>query len=67
MLGGQLSNQDEEDVEEDMARLEREVQGIAVLPEAPNTKLTESEATEQEPVAAREPQAEERRQAVLTS
>ncbi len=36
MLGNKMSNQDEDEVEDELENLEREVAGIPALPEAPN-------------------------------
>ncbi|EJT76869.1 charged multivesicular body protein 6 [Gaeumannomyces tritici R3-111a-1] len=54
MLGGSMSNQDEDEVEVELAALEEEVSGVS-LPSAPNTKLPTPEveaATEDEGVPA---------------
>lgn len=37
MLGGRMSNQDEEEVEDELEALEREVVGARTLPDAPNS------------------------------
>ncbi|KXJ97152.1 Snf7 family protein [Microdochium bolleyi] len=64
MLGGRISNQDEEEVEDELAALEAEVNGPAVLPNAPNKPLPEAEVTAPEQaVEARQKQPE--RQAML--
>lgn len=39
MLGGRISNQDEDEVEDELAALELEVNGPAILPNVPDTKL----------------------------
>jgi charged multivesicular body protein 6 len=36
MLGGKMSNQDEEEVEDELAAMEREVTGVPPLPEVPS-------------------------------
>ncbi|KAL8288094.1 hypothetical protein RB597_000266 [Gaeumannomyces tritici] len=54
MLGGSMSNQDEDEVEVELAALEEEVSGVS-LPSAPNTKLPTPEVeavTEDEGVPA---------------
>ncbi|KAJ2974533.1 hypothetical protein NUW58_g8630 [Xylaria curta] len=68
MLGGRITNQDEDEVEDELAALEREVNGPGPLPAVPDTILSVSEPAE----AGRERadrQAERRpeRQAMLTS
>ncbi|KAH7040739.1 charged multivesicular body protein 6 [Microdochium trichocladiopsis] len=67
MLGGRISNQDEEEVEDELAALEAEVNGpspVAVLPNAPDTVLPASQAAEDEQlVKAKQRQPE--RQAML--
>lgn len=40
MLGDQMTNQDEDEVEDELAALEAEVSGIS-MPTAPNTRLPE--------------------------
>ncbi|KAI1855167.1 hypothetical protein JX266_000032 [Neoarthrinium moseri] len=74
MLGGRISNQDEEEVEDELAALELEVNGplnsemsgTPVLPNVPDTRLPETPDAEPETAAAkqRQQQQEERRQAV---
>ncbi len=49
MLGSRMSNQDEDEVEDELDALEREVTGTEMpylqrLPEAPNTELPEEDA-----------------------
>lgn len=39
MLGGRITNQDEEEVEDELAALEQEVNGPTTLPAAPDTAL----------------------------
>ncbi|CAJ2511832.1 Uu.00g074570.m01.CDS01 [Anthostomella pinea] len=58
MLGGRITNQDEDEVEDEMAALELEINGPAHLPEVPNTTLPEPDVEEQEPEAAPERQPE---------
>ncbi|GJN85114.1 Snf7 family protein [Purpureocillium lilacinum] len=68
MLGGRISNQDEEDVEDELAALQAEVAGEGVaqqLPSVPNANLPEAERRgEGEPAAAAE---RPERQAMLAS
>jgi charged multivesicular body protein 6 len=64
MLGGRITNQDEEEVEDELAALEAEVNGTPALPNVPANQLPTSPAAETEPELAREPQAE-RREAML--
>jgi charged multivesicular body protein 6 len=64
MLGGRITNQDEEEVEDELAALEAEVNGPAVLPNVPVTKLPTTPVAETEPAPARVRQ-EERREAML--
>ncbi|KAK6193264.1 hypothetical protein LQW54_012635 [Pestalotiopsis sp. IQ-011] len=62
MLGERITNQDEEEVEDELAALAAEVNGPAKLPDVPDTKLPDAPQTEpeQEPVKAQERQAETR-------
>lgn len=62
MLGERITNQDEEEVEDELAALAAEVNGPATLPDVPDTKLPDAPQTEpeQEPVKAPERQAETR-------
>ncbi|KAI1105064.1 charged multivesicular body protein 6 [Jackrogersella minutella] len=62
MLGGRISNQDEDEVEDELAALELEVNGPAPLPNVPDTKLPQAEVPEQQ-----EPQPEPERRAMLAS
>jgi charged multivesicular body protein 6 len=67
MLGGRITNQDEEEVEDELAKLEREVNGPTPMPAVPVKPLPEPEAeVEPEPVPAPESQPE-RREAMLAS
>jgi len=73
MLGGRITNQDEEEVEDELAALEREVNGPGVLPAVPNTSLSPSEEVADVEEEERQPEVraqEERRperQAMLAS
>lgn len=64
MLGGKISNQDEEEVEDELAALEAAVKRTTPLPNVP---LTEPPAHEEVPEAlpARAEQKEPERQAML--
>jgi charged multivesicular body protein 6 len=63
MLGGQISNQDEDEVEDELEALEAEVTGVP-LPEVPTTELPETAKTQ---IAAerRKARAKEERTAML--
>lgn len=39
MLGGKISNQDEDEVEDELAALEAEIKGTEPLPNVPDTEL----------------------------
>ena len=60
MLGGKISNQDEDEVEEELEALEAELTGV--LPEVPSTELPPKARVE-----AREKRKQEARQAMLAS
>jgi charged multivesicular body protein 6 len=66
MLGGKISNQDEDEVEDELEALEREVAGVKVedtqpvLPEVPTNKLPSKERAK-----ARQKEQEEERTAML--
>ncbi|KAI0124889.1 Snf7 family [Xylariales sp. AK1849] len=64
MLGGQISNQDEGEVEDELAALEAEVNGPSALPNVPDNRLPIEPVAEPELAPARESQAE-RREAML--
>lgn len=50
MLGGQISNQDEEEVEDELAALQAELSGEGQeLPSVPNAQVPISERPEEEP------------------
>jgi len=59
MLGGRISNQDEDEVEDELDALEAEVTGVP-LPEVPTTELPTKVRAK-----IREQQREEQRQAML--
>jgi charged multivesicular body protein 6 len=59
MLGGQISNQDEDEVEDELDALEAEVTGVP-LPEVPTTQLPTKERAK-----VRQRDQEEQRQAML--
>ncbi|KAM0809149.1 putative Charged multivesicular body protein 6 [Seiridium cardinale] len=62
MLGGRITNQDEEEVEDELAALEAEINGPTKLPDVPNNKLPEAPQAEPEP--ARSKQRQETREAI---
>ncbi|KFY17351.1 hypothetical protein V491_05026 [Pseudogymnoascus sp. VKM F-3775] len=64
MLGGKISNQDEDDVEDELEALEAQVTGV--MPSVPTTKLPAKERAEARE-RAREDQREEQRQPMLAS
>lgn len=47
MLAGQMSNQDEDEVEDELEALQREVEGVS-LPNAPTSTLPEGSEKEKE-------------------
>ncbi|KAG6041093.1 hypothetical protein E4U41_006031 [Claviceps citrina] len=60
MLGGQISNQDEEDVEDELAALQAELSGKGrELPSVPNAQVPVGEGTEGRPTKVRRPEAQE--------
>ncbi|TGJ86826.1 hypothetical protein E0Z10_g1951 [Xylaria hypoxylon] len=68
MLGGRITNQDEDEVEDELASLEREINGSGPLPAVPITKpfVPETPVDEQEPPDKQEERRPER-QAMLAS
>lgn len=63
MLGGKISHQDEDEVEDELAALEAEIKGIEQLPQVPET-LPEPQKSEELPqILQNEPEPE--RQAIL--
>ncbi|KAL2011773.1 hypothetical protein VTN00DRAFT_4491 [Thermoascus crustaceus] len=48
MLAGRMSNQDEDEVEDELEALQREVQGSVSLPDAPTTAIPEETEKEKE-------------------
>ncbi|OTA83611.1 hypothetical protein M434DRAFT_400663 [Hypoxylon sp. CO27-5] len=71
MLGGRITNQDEDEVEEELAALELEVNGPAPLPNVPNTKLPKAQVVEQQAETPQEqetePEREPERRAMLAA
>jgi charged multivesicular body protein 6 len=64
MLGGKMSNEDEDEVEDELLAMEREANGVPAMPNAP-TKVQKSmpEVPANEPQRAREKErAQQRRQ-----
>ncbi|KAI1781027.1 charged multivesicular body protein 6 [Hypoxylon cercidicola] len=66
MLGGRITNQDEDEVEDELAALELEVNGPAPLPNVPDTKLPEVEERPQQ-AEEHEPEPEPERRAMLAA
>jgi charged multivesicular body protein 6 len=66
MLGGKISNQDEDDVEQELAAMEAELGQTAPLPNVPDTALPAHEI-EADPQPARSKQKQPERQAMLAS
>lgn len=66
MLGGRISNHDEDEVEDELEALEREVAGIP-LPEVPTTALPiqERDSKERAKARQRDREREEPREAIL--
>ena len=61
MLGGRMSNQDEDEVEDELEAMEREVAGVQALPEAPNgIHETMPEVPQETPKQKQERRAQER-------
>lgn len=48
MLAGQMSNQDEDEVEDELEALQREVAGVVEMPNVPSAALPELTAQEKE-------------------
>ncbi|KAI1460753.1 charged multivesicular body protein 6 [Annulohypoxylon moriforme] len=67
MLGGRITNQDEDEVEDELAALELEVNGPAPLPNVPDTKLPKAEVAEQQAAAPQEQEPEQERRAMLAA
>lgn len=68
MLAGQMSNQDEDEVEDELEALQREAQGIAEMPKAPTADLPAVTEEEKEQKAkARAKAREQERTAMLAA
>ncbi|KAI1418244.1 Snf7-domain-containing protein [Hypoxylon sp. FL1857] len=71
MLGGRITNQDEDEVEDELAALELEVNGPAPLPNVPDTKLPRAEVVEQQAASSQgqetETEPERERRAMLAA
>ncbi|KAI0837314.1 charged multivesicular body protein 6 [Hypoxylon sp. FL0890] len=73
MLGGRITNQDEDEVEDELAALELEINGPAPLPNVPDTKLPKAAAVEQQATTSQEeeeepePEREPERRAMLAA
>jgi charged multivesicular body protein 6 len=66
MLGSRITHQDEEEVEDELAALEVEVNGPAKLPNVPKSRLSGSKVSEQ-PTTEEEEAQPERREAMLAA
>lgn len=59
MLGGKISNQDEDEVEDELAALEAEIKGTEPLPNVPDTELpAQKERPERQPAKAKQQEPE---------
>ncbi|KAH8163914.1 hypothetical protein CIB48_g4308, partial [Xylaria polymorpha] len=67
MLGERITNQDEEEVEDELAALEREANGPGPLPAVPNTTPSVSEPATGEQEQPNKPERRPERQAMLAS
>lgn len=68
MLAGRISNQDEDEVEDELEALEREVSGVSKLPDAPNQELEGKETAKersQRRAREREPERQQRAEPML--
>ncbi|EAS31666.3 SNF7 family protein [Coccidioides immitis RS] len=63
MLAGQMSNQDEDEVEDELEELEREVAGSVKLPDVPTSALPEEEERNRATTASQRARARARAQA----
>jgi len=63
MLGGRISNQDEQEVEDELAALEAQMGGPEELPSVPNAQLPAAESEAQGQAAQKQPE----RQAMLAA
>ena len=64
MLGQRITNQDEEEVEDELAALAAEVNGTTKLPDVPQDKLPDAPQTEPETEPARVQERQETREAI---
>jgi charged multivesicular body protein 6 len=64
MLGGRISNHDEDEVEDELEALEREVNGVQ-LPDVPLPNVPTTELSSKERAKARQREQEEQRTAML--
>ncbi|KAI0859283.1 charged multivesicular body protein 6 [Xylaria cubensis] len=67
MLGERITNQDEEEVEDELAALERETNGLGPLPVVPNTTPSVPEVAKPEQKQRNKPARRPERQAMLAS
>jgi charged multivesicular body protein 6 len=65
MLAGQMSNADEDEVEDELEALQREVEGPAVLPDAPSSVIPEPAEAERAQKAKERAQARARGRAAM--
>lgn len=63
MLGGRISNHDEDEIENELNALEAELRGTEPLPNVPNTQLPAHENEDPQPARVKQKEAE--RQAML--
>lgn len=47
MLAGQISNQDEDEVEDELEALQREIEGVSLMPDVPTVALPDKTEIEQ--------------------
>ena len=67
MLAGQLSNQEEDEVEDELAALQRATERPVVLPNAPVSELPEDRRKEEERLAAERARAKEHTPVLTTA
>ncbi|KAI1769620.1 charged multivesicular body protein 6 [Hypoxylon sp. FL1150] len=67
MLGGRITNQDEDEVEDELAALELEVNGPAPLPNVPDTKLPNVKEQQQLHENEQNPEPESERRTMLAA
>jgi charged multivesicular body protein 6 len=67
MLGGRISNQDEDEVENELAELEREINGPGPLPAVPDTELRTEPQTKVQKQPDRQQERRPERQKMLAA